>query len=188
MKKHYKKIIAGVVVGAGIVVASLSGGRVGPKGIYPDVAGVVNPDMTQANISQNLCNPNWSTKSIRPPVSYTNPIKVTALARYNQENSTNYQMADGELDHLISIENGGSPTDPNNLWFESYTTTINGKRMGAHEKDSLENEIHKEICAGTITLTEGQQELTGDWYKYYLQMNKTPQFGSINSSLDQDDQ
>lgn len=189
MKKHYKKIIASIVgITAIATVALTHSGRVGTPEIYPDVPGVVNPDITQANISQNLCNPAWSTKSIRPSVSYTNGIKVTALARYNQEHNTTYQMMDGELDHLISIEDGGSPTDPNNLWYEPYITQINGVQVGAHEKDKSENEIHKEICNGTLTLKQGQDILTGDWYKFYLEkVSKNPAFGAVQNSVDPDD-
>jgi len=46
--------------------------RVGPSYLYPAHAttpGLVNPDITQANIDQTICNPQWSTKSIRPPLS-----------------------------------------------------------------------------------------------------------------------
>src|SRR5215470_2592162 len=55
-----------------------SGAKAGPTELYPDPArtpGVANPDITQDNIADNICNTNWSTKSIRPPVSYTNPLK-----------------------------------------------------------------------------------------------------------------
>jgi len=49
--------------------------RVGPSYLYPAPATtprLVNPDTTQTNIDQTICNPQWSTKSIRPAVSYTN--------------------------------------------------------------------------------------------------------------------
>ena len=52
--------------------------EVGPPWAYPDPSrtpGVVNPDITQANIEETICNPNWSTKSIRPPESYTHKLK-----------------------------------------------------------------------------------------------------------------
>jgi hypothetical protein len=48
--------------------------------MYPDVAktpGFTNPDINQDNIADNLCNPTWSTSTIRPPTSYTNPLKLT---------------------------------------------------------------------------------------------------------------
>src|ERR1700682_1207011 len=56
--------------------------RLGPAEIYPDSArtpGFANPDITQANIADNLCNPTWSTSTIRPPTSYTNSLKLTQM-------------------------------------------------------------------------------------------------------------
>jgi hypothetical protein len=56
---------------------------VGPKYLYPDPAvtpGGVNPDITQGNIDQTICNPHWSTKTIRPPASYTNTLKQQLAA------------------------------------------------------------------------------------------------------------
>ncbi len=154
----------------------------------PDVAGVTNSDITQDNISQNICNKNWSTKSIRPSVSVTNKIKVIALARYNQEQGTNYKMADGELDHLISLELGGAPADPNNLWFEPYTgLRMNGQDVGAHTKDKVENELHKEVCTQGLPLDLAQQVISTDWTQVLDHM--TPKLGGVinTSSVDPDD-
>jgi hypothetical protein len=55
-------------------------------------------------------------------------------------------MACYEEDHLISLENGGNPTDPRNLWPEPYNTMVGGVIMGAHQKDVVEGFIHDEIC------------------------------------------
>lgn len=67
-----------------------------------------------------------------------------------------------EIDHLISRELGGADS-PANLWPQPYT-----QHPGAHEKDWLENELHKEVCAGTITLQAAQNEIKTDWYAAYL--------------------
>ena len=56
--------------------------RVGPSYLYPAHAfapGLVNPAITQANIHQTICSPTWSTRSIRPPVSYTSQLKRRQL-------------------------------------------------------------------------------------------------------------
>src|SRR2546422_7022504 len=74
-------LLAGFALSAGD--ASAQPHRAGPSYLYPDPAttpGVVNPDITQGNIGQTICNPQWSTKSIRPPVSYTNHLKAQQLA------------------------------------------------------------------------------------------------------------
>src|SRR5437762_1182740 len=41
--------------------------------------GAKNPNITQANIKNNICKKGWSTKSIRPTTSYTNALKLTQL-------------------------------------------------------------------------------------------------------------
>jgi hypothetical protein len=59
--------------------------RVGPADIYLDpvrTPGVTNPDIMQDNIGETICNPGWSTKSIRPPASYTNILKVEQIREY----------------------------------------------------------------------------------------------------------
>jgi len=67
-----------------------------------------------------------------------------------------------KVDHLISRELGGADAE-DNLWPQPYT-----QHPGAHEKDWLENELHKGVCAGKITLKDAQDEIKGDWYKAYL--------------------
>jgi hypothetical protein len=155
----------------------------GPADIYPpsDVPGMTNPNITQATISQTICNPKWSTKSIRPPVSYTDKLKVQDMQTYHLSGV----KGDFELDHLISLELGGNPTDPKNLWMEPYTASI--PDGGAKVKDSVENYLHKQVCSGAITLAEAQKEITGDWYAVYKSKNAKPTYGAIDTT-DQDDQ
>jgi len=52
-----------------------------------------------------------------------------------------------EEDHLIPLEVGGNPTDPNNLWPEPYA-----EPNGARDKDKVENFLHDEVCSGQMTL------------------------------------
>lgn len=75
-----------------------------------------------------------------------------------------------EIDHLISRELGGADSE-DNLWPQPYT-----HHPGAHEKDWLENELHREVCAREITLEEAQNEISSDWYKAYLKrkLSRTP--------------
>ncbi len=69
-----------------------------------------------------------------------------------------------EIDHLISLELGGS-NDVKNLWPEPYQP-----KPGAREKDRLENWLHKQVCDGTMSLSDAQQEIANDWYAAYLSM------------------
>ena len=139
--------------------------RVGPADIYPDpvrTPGATNPDITQDNIRETICNPRWSTKSIRPLASYTNHLKVEQIREYGYSDST---LKDYEEDHFIPLELGGNPTDPRNLWPEPLDTSI--PDGGAHSKDRVENHLHAQVCAGNLTLEQAQREITEDWYRVY---------------------
>jgi hypothetical protein len=135
--------------------------HVGPGTAYPQqdrTPGIVNPEITQANISQTICNPDWSTKLVRPPESYTSHLKTIQMRELALPGTT----ADYEEDHFISLELGGSPTDPRNLWPESYLP-----RPGAREKDVVERYLHKQVCLGALTLDQAQKAITTDWYRIY---------------------
>ena len=56
-------------------------------------------------------------------------------------------------DHLISLELGGHPTDPRNLWPEPYPR--------AAEVDQIENELNDKVCSGKLTLAEAQHRGVG---------------------------
>jgi hypothetical protein len=106
--------------------------------------GVVNPDVTQANIAVTICRPGW-TRTIRPPVEYTNALKVRQMRAYGERGSpSNYQE-----DHLVSLELGGHPTDPRNLWPEPYPR--------ASEVDRIENELNAKVCGGSLSLVDAQE-------------------------------
>ncbi|HEY8035750.1 MAG TPA: hypothetical protein VIF37_09195 [Methylobacter sp.] len=71
-----------------------------------------------------------------------------------------------EVDHLISLELGGS-NSIRNLWPESFIT----QPLNAHVKDKLENKLHDLICSGQLPVQQAQQEITHDWiaaYKKYV--------------------
>ena len=139
--------------------------HVGPPDIYPDpekTPGAVNPAVTQENIRETICNPRWSTKSIRPEAGYTNRLKVDQIAEYGYSDS---RVRDYEEDHFIPLELGGNPTDPKNLWPEPFETSV--PDGGAHTKDKVENFLRAEVCSGSLTLGEAQREITEDWYRVY---------------------
>jgi hypothetical protein len=128
-------------------------------GITP---GSIDSRVTQANIQSTICKPGW-TKTVRPPENYTNKLKLQLLPKYghNTDKPLNF-----ELDHLVPLEIGGHPTDPNNLWPQAYAGTL-----GARRKDVLERKLNRMVCAGTITLAQAQRDVSTDWvvaYKQYV--------------------
>jgi hypothetical protein len=109
--------------------------------------GVLNPDVTQATIRTTICAHGW-TRTIRPPVSYTNRLKVEQLRAYGLTGGP----ADYQEDHLVSLELGGHPTDPRNLWPEP--------RARAEQVDSTENELNDRVCDGSLNLAEAQRKIS----------------------------
>jgi hypothetical protein len=107
--------------------------------------GVVNPDVTQANVAATICTHGW-TRTIRPPTDYTNALKVRQMREYGVGGSPSLYQED----HLISLELGGHPTDVRNLWPEPYPR--------ASEMDSIENHLNAKVCGGDMSLDEAQQK------------------------------
>ena len=105
--------------------------------------GALNADVTQSSILGTICKRGW-TRTIRPPTSYTNALKVRQLVQYRLRGPpSGYQE-----DHLISLELGGHPTDPRNLWPEPYPR--------ASAVDRIENDLNHRVCTGSLTLAEAQ--------------------------------
>jgi hypothetical protein len=121
--------------------------------------GAINPAVTQANIQQTICKANY-TATIRPPASYTTKLKTTQLGT-TYKSFTDKNLASYEEDHLISLEIGGNPTDPKNLWPQPYAG------IGARIKDQVENKLHNLVCSGKITLAQAQKEIATNWYAAY---------------------
>lgn len=124
--------------------------------------GAVNPNVTQANIHQTICVDGW-TKTIRPPVSYTNKLKIQQMAAMHLPG----KPSDYEEDHLISLEIGGNPTDPKNLWPQSWTGLWN-----AHKKDVVETELKRLVCSGKMTLADAQHVIATNWITEYTLITK----------------
>jgi hypothetical protein len=133
-------------VAAAVLLLVHGSGRRAPTTLADPVRtpGVLNPDVTQANIRSTICRRGW-TDTIRPPVSYTNALKTKQMRQYGETGS----LSDYQEDHLISLELGGSPTDPRNLWPEPYPR--------AADVDKIENELNSEVCSGQLTLAQAQQ-------------------------------
>ena len=107
--------------------------------------GMLNAAVTHATIRRTICKRGW-TRTVRPPVDYTNALKRKQMRMYDEHGPPSaYQE-----DHLISLELGGDPTDPRNLWPEPYPR--------ASDVDRIENELNAEVCGGKLTLAQAQQK------------------------------
>ena len=109
--------------------------------------GARNPAVSQATIRRTICVAGW-TRRIRPPTSYTTPLKRRQLAQYGYRDRT---LRHYEEDHLIPLELGGSPRSPRNLWPEPHTIRIaGGLNVGSYAKDGFENYLRRAVCAGRL--------------------------------------
>jgi len=128
--------------------------------ILPDpkcTPGAIDPSVTQDNIDSTICVSGY-TKTVRPPVSVTEPQKFESMKSYGFDDSpSNY-----EFDHLIPLELGGAPDDVRNLWAEPHYTTPN-----SFDKDGFENYLHDQVCSGSMDLKTAQNEIATNWVKYW---------------------
>ncbi len=122
--------------------------------LYPD------PDFTPGDVFPDvsldaLCKPGY-TKSVR------NVSAATKRDVY-QEYGISYPQPKGtyEADHFIPLELGGS-NDAKNLWPEPASP-----KPGFHEKDVVENYLHKMVCDRKESLSQAQEEVGHDWYAVY---------------------
>jgi hypothetical protein len=95
-----------------------------------------------------VCTPGYSS-AVRNVSSST---KDAVYAAYGM--TRHFDGSDGEVDHLVSLELGGSNAR-SNLFPEAAP--------GSHEKDRLENELHDEVCSGKLRLRAAQRLIATNW-------------------------
>jgi hypothetical protein len=117
--------------------------------------GALNPAVAQQTIDKTICRSGYTTR-IRPPTSYTDPLKLESMAAYGLGEDTSAY----EYDHLISLELGGAPSDPRNLWPESHYAP-----SFSYRKDGLENSLNAKVCDGALTLAAAQRRIV-NWTHY----------------------
>jgi hypothetical protein len=83
---------------------------------------------------------------------------------YAEYGITHHSTGEYEVDHLVSLELGGSNAIAN-LWPEAANP-----RPGFHEKDKVENYLHDQVCSGAIPLQQAQVEIATNWLAVYNQM------------------
>ena len=140
------RLLVTAAIALAVAALFLSMRRDGSRGVVADpvrTPGVLNPDVTQATIGATICLRGW-TRTVRPSTEYTNALKLAQLRQYGLRGPP----ADYQEDHLISLELGGHPTDPLNLWPEPYPR--------AAQVDAIENELNAKVCEGSLSLADAQ--------------------------------
>ncbi|MFF4815138.1 hypothetical protein ACFY2K_11175 [Kitasatospora sp. NPDC001309] len=121
--------------------------------------GAISPAVNQGTINDTICKPGGYTSSIRPPVNVTGKEKAENAKSYGYTGP----MGDAEYDHLISLQLGGDPNDPRNLWVQPPSPGHVPGKGPNNPKDSVETHLHTAICKGQVTLAAAQQAIATDW-------------------------
>ena len=118
----------------------------------PDPActpGAIFPDATK----DKICVPGYSTSVRNVPQAEKDQV-------YAEYGITSHEPGQYEVDHLVSLELGGS-NGIANLWPEPASPT-----PGFHEKDKVENYLHDQVCSGAISLQQAQIAIASNWLQF----------------------
>lgn len=88
------------------------------------------------------------------------------IQAYQEYGIASHTTGEYEVDHLVSLELGGS-NDIANLWPELASPT-----PGFHQKDQVENYLHDQVCSGAISLHDAQIQIATNWLAIYQKMPK----------------
>jgi hypothetical protein len=122
------------------------------QGSLPDPA--CTPGAVLTTDSRVVCVSGYASKTR----DVTTSTKNKTYAEYG---ITSHKAGEYEVDHLVSLELGGS-NDIANLWPEAANAN-----PGFHEKDKVENYLHGLVCSGAMTLQQAQYEIATDWVSIY---------------------
>ena len=137
-----------------IFLFSLASPAAMERGSLPDPR--LTPGDTLRVTKADICTPGY-TKVVRAVPA---AVKREVYAAYGRSRRKGVCC---EVDHLISLELGGSNRFQN-LWPEPYDIEWNAK-----VKDRLENRLHAMVCADKIELPAAQKAIATDWIKAYKQ-------------------
>jgi hypothetical protein len=113
----------------------------------------LTPGATLDVTKDDICTPGYAKKVRDVPTS----VKRQVYTKYNIP----YTPSQYEVDHLISLQLGGS-NSIRNLWPESYNIYWN-----AHVKDALENRLHSLVCNGSLSMEAAQKAISTNWIEAY---------------------
>lgn len=145
-----RRAVAAVTAGAaaaGLVSLSLhSPTRCQAHGALPDSG--CTPGIVLTTDARAVCRPGYSATVRNVPTAVKLAVRKSYGAPLHPAAGTY------EVDHLVSLELGGS-NDAHNLWPEPAP--------GFHVKDGVENRLHAQVCSGKMTLAEAQRRIADNW-------------------------
>lgn len=125
--------------------------------------------------AKDVCTKGYAGQTRNVPQSE----KAEIMQEYKQAGRMFLTREPIEIDHLISLELGGS-NDKKNLWAQPYDTVP----WNAHVKDKLEDRMHEEVCdqykrspgdgSADILLRANQAAIRTNWITSYLKRFPAP--------------
>jgi hypothetical protein len=137
----------------------------------PDSActpGAILPNAT----ADQVCQPGYSSAVRNVPAALSRDV-------YREYGIVERTPGEYEVDHLVSLELGGS-NDVANLFPEAAEP-----RPGFHEKDQVENYLHDQVCTGRMSLFDAQRAIATNWLQVYqgLRQSRLPTAAPTNESV-----
>ena len=129
-----------------LIALSLAGGT-GPARPDPKLT----PGLASTDDVKQICSTKWG----KDERHVTPKMKAEVCEAYHAKRCPGPGW---EINHLISRELGGAD-DIRNLWPQPAPSF--------HQKDVLENLLHRKVCAGEISLAHAQACLVSDWWACY---------------------
>lgn len=152
-----------------------SGGAPSPAGPAPTYGQPSQSSGCRANgpLPDSACTPGdilpGATRDAICTSGYARSVRNVSVqekaAVYSAYGIGHHSAGQYEVDHLISLELGGSNTVAN-LWPEAASP-----QPGFHEKDEIENYLHDQICSGAISLADAQLLIATNWIGVYQHVN-----------------
>lgn len=140
--------------------------------LVPQLAWGADPIVPNSHLTPGEIDPNATLEKVCT-VGYTKTVRNVSQSKKDhvyelygiQQVPHHY-----EIDHLISLELGGS-NSMRNLWPQSYF----GETWNARVKDVLEHQLNRMVCDGKLSLETAQKAIATDWIvAYCTYYNKKP--------------
>jgi len=124
--------------------------------------GAINPSLTLTV----LRDARFRTACVRDKTSTPTEKEKTYLAYAASKPHPNAGLAQVcELDHLVSLELGGSD-GVDNIWPQCGPASVMHDERYFHRKDIVENYLADQVEKGVIDLADAQRGIAADWTQY----------------------